>query len=76
MEQLYAFANQDLWLEFQEIELGNWAKKTLRDIAIEAKLKDVYDQHYQILSITAHAHWTEYAKQTLQCVLTRFIDFI
>jgi hypothetical protein len=58
MEQLYAFANQDLWLEFQEIELGNWAKKTLREIAVEAKLKNVYDQHYQILSVTAHAHWT------------------
>ncbi|MEA2820500.1 MAG: hypothetical protein QOJ86_2504 [Bradyrhizobium sp.] len=58
MEQLYAFANQDLWLEFQEIELGNWAKKNLREIAVEAKLKNVYDQHYQILSVTAHAHWT------------------
>ncbi|MGZ5873770.1 MAG: DUF5677 domain-containing protein [Bradyrhizobium sp.] len=58
IEQLYAFANQDLWLEFQEIELGNWAKKTLRYIAVEANLKDVYDQHYQILSVTAHAHWT------------------
>jgi len=58
IEQLYSFANQDLWLEFQEIELGNWAKKTLRDIAVEAQLKDVYDQHYQILSVTAHAHWT------------------
>lgn len=58
IEQLFAFANQDLWLEFQEIELGSWSKKSLREIATEAKLKDVYDQHYQILSVTAHAHWT------------------
>lgn len=57
IDQLYAFANQDLWLEFQEINLGNWAKKTLREIAVEAGLKDTYDQHYQLLSMTAHAHW-------------------
>jgi hypothetical protein len=58
LDQLFSFANQDMWIEYQDIDLGNWSKKTLRDIAIDAKLKDIYDQHYQILSITAHAHWT------------------
>ena len=57
IDELYQFATQDMWLEFQEINLGNWAKKTFREIAIEAGLKEVYDQHHQILSMTAHAHW-------------------
>jgi uncharacterized protein DUF5677 len=47
-----------MWLEFQDINLGSWANKSLREIAIEAGVKGAYDQHYQLLSTSTHAQWT------------------
>jgi hypothetical protein len=46
-----------MWLEFQEINLGSWASKSLREIATEAGVKEAYDQHYSILSVASHAQW-------------------
>jgi hypothetical protein len=57
IQELYELANEDMWLEYQDINLGSWANKSLRDIATEAGLKDVYDQHYIVLSTAAHAQW-------------------
>jgi hypothetical protein len=58
MEELFRYANEDMWLEYQDINLGSWSTKSLRDIAIESGLKEVYDQHYQLLSTSVHAQWT------------------
>ena len=57
LEQLFLFANEDMWHEYQDIDLGTWAKKNLREIAQEAGLKTIYDKHYPILSTASHAHW-------------------
>jgi hypothetical protein len=57
LEQLFLFANEDMWHEYQDIDLGTWAKKNLREIAQEAGLKNIYDKHYPILSTASHAHW-------------------
>jgi Family of unknown function (DUF5677) len=36
MKELFVLANEDMWVEYQDISLGNWANKNLREIAIEA----------------------------------------
>ncbi len=54
MEQL---ANEDMWMEFQDIELGNWADLNLRKMADAGKIKNVYDKYYDWSSGYAHGHW-------------------
>lgn len=69
IQELFDLANEDMWLEYQDINLGNWASKSLRDIAIEAGLKEAYDQHYTILSTTIHAQWTGVREENFtQCI--------
>ena len=55
MEQL---ANEDMWMEFQDIELGNWANLNLRKMAEVGGIKSVYDRYYDWSSGYAHGHWT------------------
>jgi hypothetical protein len=64
LQELFRFTNEDMWLEYQDINLGSWAKKPLRDIAVEAGLKETYDQHYSILSSSIHAQWTGIRENT------------
>ena len=54
MEKL---ANEDMWLEFQDIELGQWAKSDLRTMATECGIKDVYDKYYDWSSGYTHSQW-------------------
>src|SRR5579862_638024 len=69
IQELYQLANEDVWLEYQDINLGSWANKSLRDIAIEAGLKGIYDQHYPILSTSSHAQWSSVRESNFtQCV--------
>jgi hypothetical protein len=69
IQELYEFANEDIWLEYQDINLGSWANKSLRDIATEAGLKDSYDQHYTLLSTVTHAQWAGIREANFsQCV--------
>jgi hypothetical protein len=69
IQELYQLANEDMWLEYQDINLGNWANKSLREIAIEAGLKEVYDQHYPVLSTSSHAQWSPIRESNFtQCV--------
>lgn len=49
--------NEDYWQEFMDIDLGNWAKLSLRDIAIAGGVKEVYDAHYDLLSAFVHGNW-------------------
>lgn len=69
IQELYELANEDMWIEYQDINLGSWANKSLRDIANEAGLKEVYDQHYIILSTAIHAQWSAVRETNFtQCV--------
>lgn len=54
LEQL---ANEDMWMEFQDMDLGHWAKSNLRSIAEKAGVKDVYDSYYDWSSGYVHGHW-------------------
>jgi hypothetical protein len=56
-ETLFQIANEDVWQEFLNIDLGHWANKNLRALAIEGGTKDVYDRYYDWTSTFAHAHW-------------------
>jgi hypothetical protein len=57
-ELLESLANEDMWMEFQEINLGAWADKNLRQMADDAGVKDVYDRYYDGLSAYVHANWS------------------
>jgi hypothetical protein len=50
-------ANEDVWQEFLDIDLGHWAGANLRALSIEAGMKEDYDQYYAWTSSFAHGHW-------------------
>jgi hypothetical protein len=52
-----ALANEDMWMEFEDVEIGNWAKTDLRSMAIFAGVKREYDLYYDWASGFAHGHW-------------------
>ena len=57
MQKLEMLANEDAWMEFQDIDLGAWANKNLRSMSIEVGLKDVYDKYYDWPSGYVHGNW-------------------
>lgn len=56
-ETLFQIANEDTWQEFVNVDFGHWANKNLRDLAIEADTKEIYDRYYDWTSAFAHGHW-------------------
>lgn len=50
-------ANEDMWMEFEDINLGNWANTNLRSMAETSGVKDVYDKFYDWSSGYAHGQW-------------------
>jgi hypothetical protein len=56
-EQLERIANEDVWEEFVDINLGNWAGTDLRKMAEESGTKDIYDAHYGWNSGFVHGQW-------------------
>jgi hypothetical protein len=58
IEELEMHANADLWMEFQEINLGAWNNKNLREMARHAGVKSVYDRYYDWPSDFVHATWS------------------
>jgi hypothetical protein len=56
-DALYAIANEDVWQEFLNIDIGHWAKANLRQLAIESDSKETYDKYYDWTSTFAHGHW-------------------
>ena len=56
-ETLSVLANEDVWEEFLPIELGHWEKANLRELSIQANVKDVYDKFYGWTSTFTHGHW-------------------
>ena len=57
VQTLEQLANEDMWQEFLNIDLGHWDNTNLRKISMEAGVKDVYDQFYDWTSTFAHGHW-------------------
>lgn len=57
VDQLERIANEDVWDEFVDINLGNWAGADLRKMAEESGTKDIYDSHYGWNSGFAHGQW-------------------
>ena len=57
MEKLEMLANEDAWMEFQDIDLGAWAKKNLRAMSEDVGAKDVYDRYYDWPSGFVHGNW-------------------
>jgi len=58
LARLEVLANEDKWLEFNDIHLGSWAAQNLRTVATEANVKDVYDGYYDLCSGYTHGHWS------------------
>lgn len=58
VDELEALANEDRWEEFVEIDLGSWAKLSLRQMSIEIDAKETYDKYYPWPSGYVHGHWT------------------
>lgn len=56
-ENIEALANEDVYMDFQNINLGNWAKTDLRAMSQVAGCKDVYDTYYSWPSSYAHGQW-------------------
>ena len=57
VQTLEQLANEDMWQEFLNIDLGHWDNTNLRTMSVEAGVKDVYDQFYDWTSTFAHGHW-------------------
>ena len=57
VQTLEQLANEDMWQEFLNIDLGHWDNTNLRKMSMEADVKDVYDQFYDWTSTFAHGHW-------------------
>ena len=57
VQTLEQLANEDMWQEFLDIDLGHWDNTNLRKMSMEAGVKDVYDQFYDWTSTFAHGHW-------------------
>lgn len=56
-ENVEALANEDIYMDFQNIDLGNWAKTDLRKMSQVSDCKDVYDAYYSWPSSYAHGQW-------------------
>jgi Family of unknown function (DUF5677) len=57
VETLQNLANEDIWEEFLQIELGHWEKSNTRKMSEEGGVKDFYDRFYGWTSTYSHGHW-------------------
>jgi Family of unknown function (DUF5677) len=69
LETLEQLANEDMWEEFVDIDLGHWAGADLRKMAEESGTKNIYDSHYGWTSGFAHGHWSAMRDATLAVCL-------
>lgn len=54
---LYSIANEDIWQEFLNIDVGHWANSNLRKLAMDSGAKDIYDKYYDWSSSYIHGNW-------------------
>jgi hypothetical protein len=69
MEKLERLANEDVWQEYVDIDLGNWAGADLRKMAEDSGTKEIYDAHYGWNSGYSHGHWAAMRDVTLTTCL-------
>ncbi len=58
IKSLEALANEDVWQELVDVDLGHWAGLNLRQMSIEADEKKVYDRFYGWSSTYSHGQWS------------------
>lgn len=51
------YAGEDIWQEFQDIDLKSWSNRNLRSMAEEAGVKGIYDKYYDWSSGYVHGNW-------------------
>lgn len=56
-ENVEALANEDIYMDFQNISLGNWANIDLRKMSQVAGCKSIYDAYYAWPSSYVHGQW-------------------
>ena len=54
---IHAIANEDIWQEFLNIDVGHWANSNLRKLATDCGAKDTYDRYYDWSSGFMHGNW-------------------
>jgi hypothetical protein len=57
LDELERLANEDMWQELVDIELGHWAGSDLRKMSEDAGVKTVYDKYYGWPSGYVHGQW-------------------
>lgn len=57
IEELEELANDDVWLEFQNVNIGSWSGSDLRKMSEVAGVKDLYDKYYGWPSGFVHGQW-------------------
>jgi len=57
LDMLKNLANEDMWLEYVQINLGHWENSNLRKMSEDCGVKDVYDKYYSWSSTYTHGHW-------------------
>ncbi|RWE77785.1 DUF5677 domain-containing protein [Mesorhizobium sp.] len=57
LDELHKIANEDRWMELEDIDLGHWAGSNLRKMADSGGVKDVYDKFYDWSSGYVHGQW-------------------
>lgn len=57
LDDLEAYASEDLWQEFVDIDLKSWSERNLRSMAEEVGIKDLYDKYYDWSSGFVHGNW-------------------
>jgi Family of unknown function (DUF5677) len=57
IDTLRNLANEDVWQEFLSIDVGHWTKSNLRELSVQAEVKEDYDRFYSWTSMYSHGHW-------------------
>lgn len=58
VDDMRKIANEDVWQEFLNINLGHWGTTNLREMSEKAELKDIYDIYYNYTSGFVHGNWS------------------
>lgn len=56
-DSLESIANEDVWQEYLDIDIGHWSNSSLRQLATACGAKELYDRYYGWSSAFMHAHW-------------------
>lgn len=57
VDSIEGIASEDMWEEWQTINLASWSGQDLRKLGEQTGLKDTYDQHYSWTSGYSHGTW-------------------